>query len=293
MTDIYKRTLTGTLLLVLVIGTAVFNSIAFVSLFFFIMLGSLFEFYRISNHFKVHPQTVMGMLLAAFLYIYFFLNSIGFISLRFIWLLLPLMSLVFINELFFHENRPFHNIAFTFLGIFYVAFPFALFNYLLFSTSSEIAVEFSGEKDIVNFIFQPPNLVLYNYQLLLGIFSLHWISDSGAYIIGVPFGKHKLWKRISPKKSWEGLFGGAFFALITAFLLARYFPVLNLTEWLIIAFIVIVFGTFGDLIESLLKRSAGMKDSGTILPGHGGFLDRYDGVIFSLPVIYAFLQMIS
>jgi phosphatidate cytidylyltransferase len=291
--DILKRTATGASLLILVIGTAVLNSLAFVILFFFIMLLSLFEFYRISTRFKVHPQMVIGMLLGSFLYIYFFLNSIGFLPIRFIWLFLPLVSLIYINELFFRENRPIHNIAFTLLGILYVALPFALFNYLIFSVSNDFNSTVTGEKNIVNFIFQPQNLVHYDYQLLLGIFFLHWTNDSGAYIIGVPFGKHKLWKRISPKKSWEGLFGGAVFAVVTAFLLSRFFPVMELTSWLVISLIVIVFGTFGDLVQSLLKRHAGVKDSGSILPGHGGFLDRYDSIIFSLPVIYAYLQIVG
>ncbi len=293
MGDILKRTVTGTSLLILVIGTAVFNSLAFVILFFFIMQVSLFEFYRISSRFKVHPQTVIGMLLASFLYIYFFLNSIGFLPIRFIWLFLPLVSLIYINELFFRENRPVHNIAFTLLGILYIALPFALFNYLIFSVSNEFNSSVTMEKDIVNFLFQPRNLVHYNFQLLLGIFFIHWTNDTGAYIIGVPFGKHKLWKRISPKKSWEGLAGGAVFAMVTSYLLSRFFPVLDLTNWLVIGLIVIVFGTFGDLIESLLKRHAGVKDSGSILPGHGGFLDRYDSIIFSLPVIYAYLQIVG
>ena len=245
------------------------------------------------NRFKVHPQTVIGMLLASFLYIYFFLNAIGFLPIRFIWLFLPLVSLIYINELFFRENRPIHNIAFTLLGILYIALPFALFNYLIFSVSNDLNSTVDGEKDIVNFLFQPQNMVHYSYQLLLGIIFIHWTNDTGAYLIGVPFGKHKLWKRISPKKSWEGLAGGAVFAFVTVYLLSRFFPVLNLSNWLVIGFIVVIFGTFGDLIESLLKRHAGVKDSGSILPGHGGFLDRYDSVIFSLPVIYAYLQIVG
>lgn len=256
------------------------------------MLGTLYEFYNNLLRAKIHPQTVYGLIIASMFYIFAFLNAIGFIPIRFIFLFFPLISVIFLAELFLRENRPFHNIAFTMLGLFYIALPFSLFNYFVFHPSEELILKSGGEADIVNFIFQPGFKVNYYYQILLGFFFLNWLNDTGAYLIGVPFGKHKLFKRISPKKSWEGFIGGVLFSIATAILLARFFPVLQLHDWLILAFIVVVFATFGDLVESMLKRYLGLKDSGSILPGHGGLMDRFDGVIFSAPIVYAYLSMI-
>jgi len=293
VSELIKRTTTGLLLLVLVIGSILLNSLAFVAVFLIILVATLYEYYRMLSRAKIRPQTLIGILIGAFLYIFIFLISIGFLQTRFLVLFFPLVSLVFVNELFFNENRPFHNIAFTLLGIFYIAVPFSLFHFMVFEITDELNLGLDEGRDIVNFVFQPRNLVVYNYQILLGFFFLHWINDTGAYLVGVTLGKHKLFKRISPKKSWEGVFGGVIFSFVTVILLSKYFPSLSLFSWLVVALIVVVFGTVGDLIESLLKRYLGLKDSGSFLPGHGGFLDRYDGVLFSTPIVYAFLQLIS
>ncbi len=129
--------------------------------------------------------------------------------------------------------------------------------------------------------------------LLLGGFILVWINDSFAYLIGKNFGKQKLFPSISPKKTVEGFLGGLFFACIASFFIAKYFDTLGFTNWLILAIIVSVFGTLGDLIESKFKRQAGVKDSGVIMPGHGGLLDRLDSLIFASPFIYLFLRILS
>jgi phosphatidate cytidylyltransferase len=118
-----------------------------------------------------------------------------------------------------------------------------------------------------------------------------WASDTGAYFAGTFFGKRKLFERISPKKSWEGFFGGAALALAFAYGLSLYFHTLTVQQWMIIGVIIVVGGTFGDLVESLLKRSIEIKDSGSILPGHGGFLDRFDGLFICAPFIVAYLEI--
>ena len=293
MSELVKRTATGLLLLILVIGSILANSLAFLVVFFIILVTTQYEFYRMLTRAKIRPQTVIGIIIGVFLYLSSFLVAIGFMPSKMFVLFFPLLSLVFVNELFFNENRPIHNISFTLFGIFYIAVPFSLFHFMVFKITDDLNIGLNEGRDIVNFFFQPTNLVEYNYQILLGFFFLHWINDTGAYLIGVPFGKHKLFKRISPKKSWEGVIGGVIFSLLTVILLAKFFPVLSLFSWLIVSFIVVFFGTLGDLIESLLKRYLGLKDSGSFLPGHGGFLDRYDGVLFSTPIVYAYLQLIS
>jgi phosphatidate cytidylyltransferase len=170
-------------------------------------------------------------------------------------------------KLYKNERKPFTNIAFTFLGIFYVAVPISLLN---------VAVFGNGE---------------YNYEIIFGCLFILWASDTGAYFAGTLFGRRKLFERISPKKSWEGFFGGALLALVFAYGLSVYFQSISLNQWIIVGLIIIVGGTFGDLVESLLKRSIEIKDSGTSIPGHGGFLDRFDGLLISAPFIVAYLEM--
>ena len=185
-------------------------------------------------------------------------------------LIFPMISCIYMIKLYKKtERKPFTNIAFTFLGIFYVAVPFALMN---------IAAFHEGE---------------YNFEIIFGCLFILWASDTGAYFAGTFFGKRKLFERISPKKSWEGFFGGAFLALVFAYGLSRFFETFTLTEWLIIALIIIVGGTFGDLVESLFKRSMEIKDSGSSLPGHGGFLDRFDGLLISAPFIVAYIELFT
>ncbi|MCL4154055.1 UNVERIFIED_CONTAM: hypothetical protein GTU68_022831 [Idotea baltica] len=142
-------------------------------------------------------------------------------------------------------------------------------------------------------------LLIANYKnsftplLLLGSFILVWVNDSTAYLVGKNFGRQKLFPSVSPKKTVEGFLGGLFFACISSYFIATYTETLGFTSWLILAIIVSVLGTIGDLIESKFKRQAGVKDSGVIMPGHGGLLDRLDSIIFASPFIYLFLRILS
>ncbi len=130
------------------------------------------------------------------------------------------------------------------------------------------------------------------WWFLLSLMSI-WIADSAALLFGRRFGRHKLVPRVSPKKTWEGTAGGFLVTLIAAYVISLWFTVLNLNEWLIFAAIVVVFGTYGDLFESLLKRKVGVKDSGNIMPGHGGLLDRFDSTFFVAPMIFLYLKVLE
>ena len=134
---------------------------------------------------------------------------------------------------------------------------------------------------------------IYNPNILLGTFILVWVNDSFAYLVGKNFGKQKLFEKISPKKTVEGFLGGLFFSCIASFFIANFTHSLSFTSWLILGMVVSVFGTLGDLIESKFKRQAAIKDSGNIMPGHGGLLDRLDSIIFAAPFIYLFLRIIQ
>lgn len=294
MNNFLSRTVTGFFIVLLIIGGISLSSISFFFLFLFILIAGMFEFYKMSHMAKVRPQKYFGVLIGGLFFVMSFLYSVKFLNQKYFYLFIPLVFLIFINELYLKQNRPFTNIAYTFLGLLYVALPLALFNYFVFSSNGEpLSIHDPFESlDAVNFIFQPTEQIVYSPQILLGFFILFWVSDTAAYLFGVSFGKHRLFKRISPRKSWEGLLGGAFIALITAYLLSLYFKDLRLPDWIIIAFIVVIVGTFGDLVESMYKRSLGLKDSGRILPGHGGILDRFDGVLLASPIVFAYLQLI-
>ena len=127
----------------------------------------------------------------------------------------------------------------------------------------------------------------------MGIFILIWVNDTGAYLVGVNFGKHRLFERISPKKSWEGSIGGGLATLLVAFGCAYFSQELSLILWLAVGLIVAVVGGLGDLVESLFKRSIKVKDSGSMLPGHGGILDRFDAIFIVSPVVYVFLEFVK
>jgi len=180
----------------------------------------------------------------------------------------PLVFGAFVYELFMASEKPFVNLAFLMLGVFYIGIPFGLLNFVAIHQGMYL-----------------PNIVM-------GLLLLIWANDSGAYIVGSRLGRHLLLPRISPKKTWEGTLGGLLFTLSTAFLLHLFFLELRLIDWLVLAGIIAVFGSIGDLVESMLKRSLSVKDSGKILPGHGGMLDRFDGLIFSLPYATAYLLWI-
>ncbi|MEO1262097.1 MAG: phosphatidate cytidylyltransferase [Bacteroidota bacterium] len=183
-------------------------------------------------------------------------------------LFFPFIFLAFIYELFSRSKTPFQNVGFIVLGMVYIGAPFALLDFIAFNNG-----EFSA-------------------LVVFGLLLLTWMNDTGAYIAGSNFGKTPLFESVSPKKTWEGTFGGIATTFLVAYLFCLFTNELRLVDWMVLAAIVSVFGSMGDLIESMLKRSAGVKDSGTLLPGHGGVLDRFDAFIFILPFAAAYLLWI-
>ncbi|MFT3753955.1 MAG: phosphatidate cytidylyltransferase [Paludibacter sp.] len=175
--------------------------------------------------------------------------------------------IVFLSELYRHKSNPLNNWAYFILGQIFVALPFSLLNFILFIDE-----------------WQP--------LVLLSVFVTIWVNDTGAYLIGITFGKHRLFERISPKKSWEGFFGGAAAALLSGYVFSLLIPQISLINWLIFSEIIVIFGTFGDLVESLMKRTVDMKDSGNVIPGHGGLLDRFDSMLLAAPVVFIYLSFL-
>ncbi len=183
-------------------------------------------------------------------------------------LFFPFIFLAFIYELFTRSANPFQNVGFIVLGMVYIGAPFALLGF----------IAFEGEK--------------FNSWIVFGLLLLTWMNDTGAYIVGSQFGKHPLHPRISPKKTWEGTIGGVVVTFLVAWGFCAVSGELRLQDWMVLALLVSVFGSMGDLVESMLKRSVGVKDSGSLLPGHGGVLDRFDAFIFLLPFAAAYLLWI-
>ena len=181
-----------------------------------------------------------------------------------------------IAELYLKQDDPIQDWAYTMLSQMYIALPFSLLNVLAFTANG------SG-------------MVAFNTLLPLSVFAFLWVNDTGAYCVGSLLGRHKLFPRISPGKSWEGSIGGAVFVLAAAWAVSYFLDdvMLNLYEWLGLGLVVVIFGTWGDLVESLLKRTLGVKDSGSILPGHGGMLDRFDSSLLAIPAAVIYLYTLS
>ncbi len=266
--NLTQRIITGLLGSAFIIFGIVYSEWTYFAIFFFICIVSLWEFYGLAGLDGMIPQKTFGTICGMIIFCLSFFIEQRSISYRYYFLIFPLLACVYMIKLYKKsERKPFTNIAFTFLGIFYVAIPFALLNIAAFENG------------------------YYNYEIMVGCLFILWASDTGAYFAGTRFGKRKLFERISPKKSWEGAVGGAILAFIFAFVIANYFVTLAFWQWMCIAIIIIIGGVFGDLVESLLKRSIEIKDSGDSLPGHGGFLDRFDGLLISAPFIVAFLEI--
>ncbi|MEM8893839.1 MAG: phosphatidate cytidylyltransferase [Bacteroidota bacterium] len=248
----------------------VYSQWSYFAVFLFVTVVAQYEFYKLIAANGIVPLSLLGTFSGALIYSLSFLVESDVLGHEWYYCIFPVVSLIYFIKLYKRdEEHPFTNIGFTFLGILYIALPFALLNIIAFS---------HGE---------------YSFQLILGPLLLLWASDTGAYFAGVNFGRTKLFERVSPKKSWEGSMGGAITSILMAYVLSIYFVEMMLWQWMIVAGIIIIAGTYGDLVESLFKRSMEIKDSGTKLPGHGGFLDRFDGLLLSVPFIIIFFKLLK
>lgn len=275
--NLIQRAVTGILFVAVLIGSILAGSMYFTILFAIISALTIAEFTGLVNQLEgVKTNRPMSILAGLFLFFGFAFLGIAPGNNEILIPYLFIMIYLFVSELYLKHKNPINNWAYTMLSQMYIALPFALLNVLAYHSTG------------VN-----ENTVSYNAILPLSIFIFTWVNDTGAYCTGSLFGKHRLFERISPKKSWEGSIGGGVLALIAGFILAQYYDFLNLYEWLGLSLVVVVFGTFGDLTESLFKRTIGIKDSGNILPGHGGMLDRFDSTIMAVPAAVVYLYLIS
>lgn len=284
-----QRTITGVLFVAVLVGCILYSPLTFGILFALISALSVHEFGHIVNQSGVvsinkNITSLGGAYLFLALMSYSTYATDARVFLPYLVLLLYLM----ITELYLKKENPIGNWAYSMLSQLYVALPFALLNLLAFRNDPATSS------------------VVYNPVLPLSIFVFIWLSDTGAYCVGSLIGKHRLFERISPKKSWEGSIGGGVFSIASSFVFAFLFPfglaveaggaamsVASTLQWAGLAVVVVIFGTWGDLTESLMKRQLGIKDSGNILPGHGGMLDRFDSALMAIPAAVIYLYAVT
>ena len=275
MNNFIKRTLTGIIFVGILLGAILYNVYSYAILFCIITGLALWEFYGLLKHYE--NATLRRLIsTAGGMYLFFacFMQSIGFGGETIFLPYILFIMYTLISELYTKAPNPINNWAFTLLAQIYCAGSFSLLNFLAIHTDS-----FTGE-------------IQYKPLYILAVFIFVWLNDTGAFLVGSQIGKRKLFERISPKKSWEGFWGGLIIVLLASQGFAWYAPELNRLQWLGLAAVIVAFATWGDLTESLLKRTLGVKDSGNILPGHGGILDRFDSVLMAVPAAYIYLELI-
>jgi phosphatidate cytidylyltransferase len=278
LSNFIRRTLTGIFIVIFVLGGLWLHPVSFFLTGLILLAGTQYEYLLLIRGSGVRPQLVTGIITGLSAYCISTLVASGMISGNWFLILIPMMSVILVIELYRKQDRPFDSLSHTFFSVLYTAVPFSLFPFSAFSQT--------GLDSIL-----PHNSIVFSPGIIIGFFILIWTNDTGAYLIGISVGKHRLMERISPKKSWEGFFGGLILAVMVAWLLSGWLGVIGSYGWIIVSIIISIAGTYGDLIESMLKRSLGVKDSGTIMPGHGGFLDRFDSVVLSFPLVYLYISL--
>lgn len=266
--NLVVRALSGAVFVVVVVGSILLHRYAYAAVMLVFTAWAIREYYDVVMHDGVRVGKCVGMLIGVALFAVSFFYAQGSISGDWFLVFIPLLVAVFIVGLYSGGDHSFRAIAYTVVGVAYVALPFSLCNGLVF---------FSG-------VYQP--------DVLIGFFILLWTNDTFAYLTGSAFGRRRLFERISPNKSWEGFLGGLACTMVLSLAVARLCPVMPVRHWVVVAGIVVVFGVYGDLLESLLKRNFGIKDSGRFLPGHGGILDRFDAVLLAAPMVFFYLRLI-
>ncbi|MBN2165754.1 MAG: phosphatidate cytidylyltransferase [Marinilabiliaceae bacterium] len=267
MNNFWKRTLTGIVFIFAIICSIVFHPFVFGIVFLIISLLGLFEYQNIIRKSGGNIQVINSFVGGLIIYVTGFLVSYYGVDFKWFLLLVPVFISIISVELFKGNTNPFENISLTVFSFVYTVIPFVFLVQLGFVENG-----------------------VYNCHLPLVFFLMIWMNDTGAYLVGVSFGKRRLFPRISPKKSWEGFVGGVVLTLFLGVVLSQFISVISLFDFIVAGLIISVLGTWGDLTESMLKRSKGIKDSSDLLPGHGGILDRFDALTFAAPMVYIYFE---
>jgi phosphatidate cytidylyltransferase len=266
-----KRAITGFFFIIVMLGSILLGQYVFDVFYLVLSLFCLWEFYGLIKQTDVKPNRLTGILNGTYIYAIFALAA--YYDSLFIHKLIFLVALtlcaVFIQELFKKSATPFTDIAYTFFGIIFTIAPFCFFHGMAYLTGR------------------------FNFHFPLAFLLMLWANDTGAYLVGSKLGRVKLFERHSPKKTWEGFIGGIVITGGAAIIISHYYTEINWQQWVAVGALISCFGTMGDLVESMFKRSINVKDSGGILPGHGGLLDRFDGLLLAAPIVFAYLYFIT
>lgn len=279
MKNLITRSITGLLFVAVILGATWFSQVSFRGLILIGTILTLLEFYRLVNEnvsrWVLYADILGGTYLVGILFLLHNtqpgIPGIYLFSPYIIYLLYT-----FVVRLYLKEENPIKSLSLSLMGQIYVALPLGLLSYIAYPPLE------------AQYLLMP-----YNALMVIAFFSFIWINDTGAYIVGSLLGKHRLFERISPKKSWEGFFGGVIFTMVAGWVWSTQCSFLNTEQWIVLSAIVAIFSTWGDLCESLLKRTLHVKDSGQILPGHGGLLDRLDSVLLATPAAVIYLYLIT
>ena len=273
MKNLIIRALTGIIFVVVLVSAICIHPIFFLILFCIITGLTLWEFGGLVKHYEnANLQRAVNVLGGVYLFIATFVYTNGLTDGKIFLPYLLFIMLTMIAELYYKAPNPINNWAFTLFAQVYCAGSFSMLNFIGAEPGT-------------------PGVMSYTPLFIMAIFIFVWLDDTGAYLVGSLIGKRKLFERISPKKSWEGFFGGLILVLASSQAFAWFAPEISRRNWLGLAATVVLFGTWGDLIESLLKRTLGVKDSGNVLPGHGGMLDRFDSVMLAVPASYIYIDL--
>jgi len=264
------RAITAFFFTIVMLGSIFLGAYTFTFFYLLLSVLALAEFYKLTGTAGTKPHREAGLATAIVTFLLVAVYHFIPLNTKYLLLLIPLVFIVFLLELYKKDKFPFANISYTFVGLIYVTVPFCFFYSLGFINDWNT----------------------YNFHLPLSFLLMLWASDTGAYLFGRKLGSHKLFERHSPKKTWEGFFGGVFTSVLVSFIVSLFFKEISFPVLGGMAVLIVSFGTLGDLVESMLKRSLGAKDSGTLLPGHGGLLDRFDGLLIAAPIVYAYLYLI-
>lgn len=279
MNNLIVRALSGAVFAFLIIGSIIFDHRVATGILSVVMLIGLIEFYKLfKNHPSINIDWRIGTTTGVLIFGIALTALYGKIPLHLLWLVLPIVFLMLLTELWRKKKNPFMNGALLITGLIYVALPFFLLIYINFLDQQLAAINHTDP---------------FQFPLIAGMFLMIWTNDTFAYLTGRLIGKTKLIERVSPNKTWEGTIGGIVFTIGAGCLFAFVINTPNYSPlfWIISALIIAPCAIVGDLLESLLKRSLNIKDSGNIMPGHGGILDRFDATLFTIPFFVAWTSL--
>ena len=278
MKNFLIRVATGAVFAVTLLGGILYNKYTFGALFAIVTILSVREFCSLIHNYKKTTFSTpfamgCGVALFAAMFITFHMNQTCKPTLPLFAPYILLVIIAMVRQLFDTKSKPLDNMAYFIMSQVYVALPFSLLCVL-----SAAGADTEGT---------------YNFLMPLSIFIFIWFNDTGAFLFGCTLGRHKMFERVSPKKTWEGFAGGAFAAIVAGVALSHFSDIMSLWEWIGMGLTVVATATLGDLIESVMKREMQIKDSGNILPGHGGMLDRFDSTLLAVPAAVVYLSFIG